>query len=477
MRFFGLEITRSKKNAPNWMSNVFGGGGWFPVVREPFGGAWQRNLECSPETALSHTAVFACITRISSDIGKMALMLVAEVEDDVYEETTSPAFSPVLNKPNSFQTHIDFKESWIISKLRTGNTFVLKQRDNRGVVTALHVLNPLRVQPLVATDGSIFYQLSADNISELPESVVVPASEIIHDRMNCLFHPLIGISPLFAAALPAAVGLEIEKNSARFYLNGAKISGIITAPGNIGDEQASELKKKFNAGYTGENAGKVAILGDGLKFTQLTMSSVDAQMIEQLKMSDLQVCTVFQMPPHKVGVGTMPSYDNIEALNQQYLSDCLQTLIEKMEQLLEEGLGIKDPYDILLDTDALLRMDQKTQMNTLGEGVARGMLAPNDARKKLGLRKAAGGDTPYLQQQNFSLKALSKRDSLDNPFVIDRPTSNPTPSADGSPATADPAQAPPAKAITVDILEAEFELVTASIAPLSLPAPIHSKAA
>jgi phage portal protein BeeE len=31
--------------------------------------------------------------------------------------------------------------------------------------------------------------------------VIVPAREIIHDRFNCLFHPLVGISPLYAAAL------------------------------------------------------------------------------------------------------------------------------------------------------------------------------------------------------------------------------------------------------------------------------------
>ncbi len=426
--FSAIAGTRHKSH-PNSLGPVFSAdrGGWFPVVREPFGGAWQRNLECRPETVLAHTAVFACVTRISSDVGKMRFMLVSEVEPDVYEETDSAAFSPVLRKPNGYQTHIDFKESWIISKLRSGNAFILKQRDNRGVVVALFVLDPMRVQPLVATDGSVFYQLSADNLSELETSVVVPASEIIHDRMNCLFHPLIGISPLFAAALPAAVGLEIERNSGRFYLNGAKVSGIISAPGAIGDPEAKALGEKFNAGYTGANAGKVAILGDGLKFTQLTMNAVDSQMIDQLKMSDLQICTAFGMPPHKIGVGTMPSYDNIEALNQQYLSDCLQTLIEKMEQLLEEGIGIKDPYDILLDTECLLRMDTKTQMQVAGDGVKAGIFAPDDGRRKFNLRKVEGGQTPYLQQQNFSLAALNKRDQLPNPFVLDRPVSNPTP--------------------------------------------------
>lgn len=461
MRILGFEVSRRKQAGV--LSPVSSSGGFWPIIREAFAGAWQRNLECRPETALAHWAVFACVTRIQADIGKMRFMLMAEVEPDVYEEVQVPAYSPVLRKPNSYQTHIDFKESWVISKLRTGNTFVLKERDQRGIVTAMYVLDPLRVVPLVANDGSIFYQLATDHISGLQEpSITVPASEIIHDRMNCLFHPLIGVSPLFAAALPACVGLEIEKNSGNFYINGAKVSGIISAPGAIGDDQAKELKDKFSAGYTRENAGKVAVLGDGLKFTQLTMNAVDAQMIEQLKLSDLQICTAFHVPAHKIGVGTMPSYDNIEALNQQYFSECLQTHIEKMEQLLEEGLAIKDSYDICLDIDCLLRMDSKTQMETLEKG--KNIMSPNEQRRKLNLRKVTGGDAVYRQQQDFSIEALAKRDALDNPFVIDRPTSNPTPSADGPAPIADAA----AKEFTLKEIDGEFELVTAIMAPLAL---------
>jgi phage portal protein BeeE len=41
----------------------------------------------------------------------------------------------VLRKPNRFQTRIQFLESWALSKLSRGNTYVLKQRDNRNVVT------------------------------------------------------------------------------------------------------------------------------------------------------------------------------------------------------------------------------------------------------------------------------------------------------------------------------------------------------
>jgi HK97 family phage portal protein len=448
-------------------------------VREPFSGAWQRNLECSPETVIGFSPVFACITRISTDVGKMRYILKQEDQNGIYVEVAGNSpYWPVLRKPNHYQTHIDFKESWLISKLRTGNTFILKQRDNRGIVTALYILDPLRVQPLVATDGSIFYRLSIDNLSGIEEGgLVVPASEIIHDRMNCLFHPLVGISPLFACALSAGVGLEINKNSGRFFMNGAKISGVISVPGNIGEGAATELTNKFNAGYTGENAGKIAVLGDNMKFTQLTMTSTDAQLIEQLKMSGLDVCTAFHVPPHKIGIGQMPSYDNIEALNQQYYSECLQSPIEKMEQLLEEGLSVPNNLDICLDIDCLLRMDSKTQMLTIGEGVKAGVLAPNEGRARIGLGPVKGGESPYLQQQNFSLEALAKRDTLANPFVIDRPTTNPTPDSGPGGSVGPASQEDPSTGKSLEVLEGEFELIRSEMAPLKVLPPPMKKAA
>jgi HK97 family phage portal protein len=415
-------------------------GGWWPIIREPFSGAWQRNAECSKETLLSFSAVYSCVTLIAADIGKLCLELMQEDADGISTETTSPSFSPVLDKPNSYQNHIEFKEAWIISKLRTGNTYVLKQRDGKGNVVQMHVLNPIRVRPLVASDGSVFYQLSMDILAELPESVIVPASEIIHDRMNCLFHPMVGVAPLFACHMPALTGLEIQKNNARFFANGAKISGIIMVPGAISQDKAKEVSDKFNSGYTGANAGKIAVLGDGMKFQPLTMTSTDAQLIELLKLSAEQVCSCFHVPAFMAGVGAMPSYDNIEALWQQYYNQCLQTHIEKMELCLEEGLAVPDKYCIELNLDGLLRMDTKTQIATLGEGVKSSIFAPNEARKKLNLAPVSGGDSPMIQQQNFSLEAIGKRDSMPDPFVIDRPTSNPTPSASGPPAVSDPSQ-------------------------------------
>lgn len=331
----------------------------------------------------------------------------------------------MLRKPNTFQNHIQFKEWWITSKLIRGNAYALKQRDNRGVVTALYLLDPCMVQVLVSPNGSVFYQLGEDNLAGLKEGgVQVPASEIIHDRMNCLFHPLVGLSPLFAAGLAANQGLSIQKDSSSFFGNGAKPSGILTAPGAISDETATRLKDAWMANYTGENAGKIAVVGDGLSFQPMRMSSVDAQLIEQLRWTAEVVCSCFHVPPYMVGVGPAPTYNNIEALSQQYYTQCLQTLIESMELCLDEGLALPSGYGTELDLEGLLRMDTATQIDALNKAVGGGWMSPNEARAKRDMLPVQGGATPYLQQQNYSLAALDARDKAD-PFAKSQPAPDP----------------------------------------------------
>jgi HK97 family phage portal protein len=180
------------------------------------------------------------------------------------------------------------------------------------------------VKPLVAPDGSVYYQLSRDDLAGVGEQVVVPASEIIHDTMCPLFHPLCGVSPLIACGLAAMQGLSIQANATRFFENGAMPGGVLSAPGTIDDVTAARLKEHWEQNYTGSNAGRVAVLGDGLKYEKMAMTAVESQMIEQLKWTAETVCSCFHVPAYMVGVGTPPAYNNVEALNQQYYSQCLQ---------------------------------------------------------------------------------------------------------------------------------------------------------
>lgn len=424
---------------------------WWPiVVREPSTGAWQRDLEIRPDTLLSNPTVFTCVTRIPQDVAKCRLRLVYEQDTDIWVPTTNPAYSPVLRRPNHYQTIRLFIEQWIQSKLIFGNTYVLKRRDARGVVNGLYILNPPYVSPLVAPDGSVFYELRRPDTDfaglwPLPtnDPVTVPARELIHDRINCLFHPLVGLSPLYAAGAPALLASMIQRSSTAFFGKGSAPSGVLQSDLEIKPEQADKIQEKWQKGFGGpDNAGKIAVLGYGLKYEATTRSASDSQLVDQQQLTQVEICECFGMPVALIDTTKGAPYGNREQLVQQYHDECLQTLMVGTETALDEGIGIEQPvngvqYGTEFDIDDLIWMDTATRTKAAGDTIGNGALSPNEARRKyFGVGPAKGGASPMVQQQYYSLAALAERDAA-QPFAKPAPATPPptdqppTPPADG----------------------------------------------
>jgi phage portal protein BeeE len=233
--------------------------------------------------------------------------------------------------------------------------------------------------------------------------------------MVCLFHPLVGVSPIYAAGLSATQGRRIQSNSTTFFDNMSRPSGVLTAPGKIDDETATRLKKQFEENFSGKNVGRTMVGGMGLKYEAMTIPAEQAQLIEQLRWTVEDVARTFHVPLYKVG-GPVPAGNSIDALNQAYYSDCLQALLESAEAVLDFGLELPTKRYTEFDLSGLLRMDQMAQITMLAEGVKSGIRAPDEARARLNLPPVPGGKYPYLQQQNFSLEALAKRDAQEDPF-------------------------------------------------------------
>ena len=407
--------------------------GWWPLVHEGFTGAWQKNVTIELTNVLSHPTVFACVTLIADDIAKQELRLVERDAEGIWTPTESPAFSPVLRRPNKFQTRIAFIRSWVISKLTHGNTYVLLERDQRRVVTSMYVLDPLRVTVLQAPNGDIYYQLKRDDLARQPEDgIVVPASEIIHDTMNTLYHPLVGLSPIYASGLAAVLGLKMITNSANFFTNGASPGGLLIAPPTLTQDQADRLKAKFKASVSGTNYGDLVVLTGGLEYKPMAQTAVDAQLIDQWKATAEAVCSTFHVPAYMVGVGPPPSYANIQPLNIQYFAQALQALMTSIQDLLDYGLGIAEKIDgrqlgTEFDRDDLLWMDTATMVETESKKVGGAIGTPNESRKRLNLKPVEGGDDVYSQQQNWSLEALARRDQM---AIVPQPAPATLPQAD-----------------------------------------------
>jgi HK97 family phage portal protein len=408
---------------------------WIPLVRESYAGAWQRGIVVPIEDALAHPTYWACVTLIAGDIAKIRPMLVERKDGIDSEVTRSSPYSAVLERPNHYQNRIQFLTCWMLSKLTRGNAYALKSRDKRGIVTSLYLLDPMRVRPLVSPTGQVYYACQQDVLADISEaSLVIPAREIIHDIGFAPYHPLCGFSPVYACGHAAMQALTINKNATNLFSGGFQLGGILSAPAQISRDTAERLERYWQENYSGPaNAGKIAVVGDGMKFEQpAIMSAVDAQVIDQLKWDDEKICAVHHVPGYKVGVGPLPSYNNVEALSQNYYGDCLQYYFESIELCLTEGLEQREAgYETEFDIEALSRMDSAQKMDAATKGVTGGIYSPNEARAMFNLGKVPGGDKIFLQRQNWPIDLLGSDNVTSQPAqMAEEPKPEPEPEPD-----------------------------------------------
>jgi HK97 family phage portal protein len=366
-------------------------------------GAWQRNLNSNwlGQELIAFSAVYACINRIASDISKLPPIVYA-VDPKTNAKTPQRAdyYVQLMNRPNDFQTHGDFMYAFVQSYLMQGNTYVYCRRNRRDEITAMNVLNPYRTTPLIAEDGSIYYRCAEDLLAGIDSGQIVPARDMIHHRLPLLpGFPLVGVTPIFAAAASSAVGLKILQNSQQFFANAARPSGMLISDVKIADPEAARIRQDFDSAYRGEGIGKTALLSGGLKWEPLTITAQDAQLIEQLRWSVEDVGRVFSVPSFMLGDTSRVSYRNTEMLARMYLQQCLSAHIKAIEERFQAAFEFGPGFAFELDLSALLRTEIDVRYQAYQLALNSGWQSINEVRAQEGLDPIEGGEVPRVQMQ------------------------------------------------------------------------------
>ena len=231
---------------------------------------------------------------------------------------------------------------------------------------------------------------------------------MFHHRVMCVDHPLVGVTPLFAAGASASIGSNATSGSAEFLSKIARPSGVLTAPGKIDPALAEKLKKDWAENYSGINAGMPAVLGGGLEWKPLTVSAVDLQVIELLRFSVEDVGRVYRVPPFMLGEMAKATYKNSEQMMRAYYSGCLSYHLTSLETRYDRMLDLASDVYCKFNLDDLLRSEMDVRYDAYQKALASGWIAPNEVRRKEGYAKVAGGDEPMMQMQYVPLSIAAE---------------------------------------------------------------------
>lgn len=372
-------------------------------------GSWQRNLNFShdPAALVAFSAVYSCVNIISGDLAKLPARIMQVMPSGEEKKLDNDPYETLLREPNGYQSGVDFIQVLMLAVLIHGNGYAYMVRNGRQEVSELHALDPRTTSPAVAADGSVFYRCGENLLAGIRAGATIPARDIIHHRLPMAAGmPLVGVSPIYAAASSSAMGIRILQNSQAFFANMSRPSGQLVSASPIQPDQADKIEKKWEEKFGEGNQGKTAILGFGLKWEPITINAVDAQLIEQLRWSVEDVARVFRVPPFLLGDSSKVTYRNSEQLGRAYLAGCLGYHVQALQERLNIAFDFGNAYKVQFDLDALLKTEIDTRYTAYTQALSAGWITINEVRMMEGYAPVPGGDENMVQIQNQPLSVV-----------------------------------------------------------------------
>lgn len=404
MNLFTQLFTRSRDRPQNRTSGssysfLFGGSTSGKAVNE--------------RSSMQMTAVYACVRILAEAIASLPLHLYEYGEgNNKIKALEHPLYRLLHDEPNEEMTSFIFRETLMTHILLWGNAYAQIIRNGKGEVVSLYPLMPDRMQVDRDTHGRIFYQYTIRS----EDAPTMKGSSCILDPMDVLHIPglgfdgLVGYSPIAMAKNAIGMAIACEEYGAKFFANGAAPSGVLEHPGTVKDP--ARLRETWQGQYGGSaNAGKVAVLEEGMKYTPISISPEQAQFLETRKFQINEIARIFRVPPHMVGDLEKSSFSNIEQQSLEFVKYTLDPWVIRWEQALARSLIRSDEKSNLFfrfNVEGLLRGDYQSRMSGYATARQNGWMSANDIRTLEDLDHIPDEDGGNLYLVNGNMLPLQK---------------------------------------------------------------------
>lgn len=314
----------------------------------------------------------------------------------------------VIDNPNPRQTPFEYRQTMYANAITWGNAYARKLRDRADIVRQSWPIHPSKVQPFEVDPteqnpaGKLF-KVQTDK----GEKILTPR-DVFHLPYLSL-DGVVGMRPLELFRQVHGITLAQQQTAGRFYGQGTQISGVLQTDEKLEPDHADAVKARWKQKHSGSgNAGDIAVLDKGLKFTPLSLPPGDAQLLESREFSDLQISQMLGLPPHMLGMvdkstswgtGIEQQVIGLVVFNVQHWL----TLIEQRStrELLPGGWTSGSWY-AKHAVQGLMRGDAKTRAAFYHSGITDGWLNRNTVRELEDMEPEEGLDE-YLVPSNLTL--------------------------------------------------------------------------
>ena len=364
----------------------------------------------NPNTALTFSAVFACVRVIAESIATLPLFVYKRDGNNKIKAINHPLYSLLHDAPNNECTSVSFIESLITQILLVGNGFVEIVRDNFNIVKELHLIDSNKIRIFRDTNNTILFEYNSDGVL-----ITLSKSQVMHIA-GLGWNGIIGLSPISMMRKQITTGLHQDNFALDFFSNGVKKVPIISHPSRLNQDAKKNLKESFREAWE----KGIVVLEEGMKIDPITMNLSDAQFLESRRFSVEEICRIFRVPPHLIGDLSRSTNNNIEHQSIEFVTHTIRPWCVRIEKALNSYLLNhleKKKYYIEFNLDGLLRGDTLTRQQANQIKLNNGVLTRNEWRRQENLNEVEDeyGDDYFCSQQIRPIRTVYEtNDNINN---------------------------------------------------------------
>jgi len=347
-----------------------------------FGGGIGRfnksEVLVNAETANSVAAFYSCVRNIAEDIAKLPLhVYYIDSNGNRSRATNHPALNLLGVRPNQFNTPFTLIETLLDRALRKGNGYAFIERDNNAKPVALYFIENESVETILS-ERKIFYRI---NDHKLNIQGTFTNDAVLH--LRGMGNGYIGVSVLDYASESIGKAIAAQQYAGKFFGSGANMTGLLKFIGMSDETKVAKAKEAFINSYKKDGIGATT---GSTEFIKLSYNADETQLIQTLAENTKDVARWFRMPLSKLQ--TSEAVSNVEALAIEYVNDCLQPWMTRLEQEIKDKLFTEKEKPVMsvdFDTFMLLKGDTAAQERRVKTMFYIGASSANDSLRSLGL--------------------------------------------------------------------------------------------
>jgi HK97 family phage portal protein len=332
---------------------------------------------------------------------------VGETELFVTDLNKNPVKSDIIDllaKPNPFFTGRQFWALWQTYLDTVGEAYVLVERGRElfagSKPTALHLLYPLSVKPIIEPTGIVGYEYQPKNGAVIKYS----ADQVIYVRRPDPKNMLRGVSLLKAGMATIQLASQIDQYQASVLKNGGKVESMFKFKGNLTSDQMKLLKSGYDAEYAGaRKSGKPLFLGGDADYMRIGLTPDEMGYLKAKGTTVEDICAMTGVPKSMLAATNEVKFDNADADRAIFLGETVRPLIKTLVTALDEFLL---PDNLLLNYVDRTPENSEMKLKETESGVKSGYMSVNEARARHGLEAVPEGEVIMVPFSVMPLKQL-----------------------------------------------------------------------